>query len=174
MINMELKYKKRLLIYLSITLGIGAYFIYEHPYTNGYSINMDENSEAFGSYSKGNIYIGTRTYLSSLMGKINPGDVLIEQGYKVDEGYNDPNYKIYSSHLITDREDRNDILNVLSIYNKSIPWNFNRTLESMRIEWTVHNLLYELGIEQDRTNEVDLNNGDEVLYSNPIFKSLIK
>lgn len=171
---MEYKYKKRLLIYLSITLGIGSYLMYEHPYQNNYSINVDENSEAFGKYSKGNIYIGTRDYLSRLVGRINPGDVLIEQGYKVDDGYNDPNYKIYSSYLITDKDDRNDILNVLSIYNKSIPWNFNRTIESMRIEWTIHNLLYELGIEQHRTDEVDLNAGDEELYSNPLFKSLIK
>ena len=170
---MELKYKKRLLIYLSITLGIGSYLLYEHPYQNNYTINS-EDSDAFGSYSKGNIYIGRLDYLESLKGKIKPGDVLILQGYKVDEGYNDPNYKIISSYLITDKDDRDDILKVLQIYNQVYPWEFNRSLESMRIEWTVHNILYNLGIEKDRTNEVDLNNGDEEIYSNPIFKSLIK
>lgn len=48
----------------------------------------------------------------------------------------DPNYKIISSYLITYKVKRNAILNVLNIYNALVSFEFNRTIELMRVEWT--------------------------------------
>ena len=171
---MDKKTRIKSIIFLYITLGFTVYLFNDYNYKDNSIVYEDNDNEAFGEYSKGKIYIGDREFIESLNGKIHKGDILIEQGYKVDEGYNDPNYKIYSSYLITDKSDRNDILNVLQNYNNKNPWGFNRSLDSMRIEWTVHNILYYLGYEQKRTKDVDLNNGDEDIYSNQILKRLIK
>ena len=34
---------------------------------------------------------------------------------------------------------------------------YNRSYFSLKMEWTVHNALYNLGIERERTKDVDLN-----------------
>lgn len=170
---MTKKNKIKTLIFLSITIGLVSYLSYDHEYHEEYSINEYDNGP-FGRYKKGNIYIGDREYILSILSQVNPGDVLIEQGYKVEDGNYDPNYKIYSSYQITDKDDRNDILNVLLLYNKVNNWELDRTIESMRVEWTVHNLLYGLGLYQDRTRDVDLNNEDEETFGNPLLKRIIK
>lgn len=168
---MNKKLRIKTLIFLYATLGLTVYLFNDHDYKDNNYIIYDTIDEPFGAYSKGNIYIGNHKYIESVKGKIKYGDVLIEQGYK---SSNDSNYKIYSSYLIKDKEDRNDILNVLKKYNLLTNFDFNRTIESMRIEWTIHNILYELGIEKNRTKDVDLNNEDEKIYSDPVLKRIIK
>lgn len=44
--------------------------------------------------------------------------------------------------------------------NPSIP-SWNRTLNSMVIEWDIHNKVYDMGYARDSTADVDLNNKDE-------------
>ena len=171
---MEKNRRLKAAIFLSMSLGLASYICYDHPYNNYVSINSDE-SGAIGYYSKGRVFIGDHIYIKSLMGNIRPGDVLIEQGYRAtgDESL-DPNYKIYSSFLIDDKDDRNTILNLLLWYDEQHSFGFNRSLDSLRVEWTVHNILYELGIEKNRTKDVDLNNDDEEKFSNPVLKRLLK
>ncbi len=171
---MDRKHKIKEIIFLYITLVFTVYLFNDHNYDNNKYVIYEENDDAFGAYKGGKIYIGDRDYIISIKDKVKEGDILIEQGYRVDDGYNDPNYKIYSSYLIKDKDDRNAILNVLQVYNMKYPWEFNRSLDSMRVEWSVHNYLYEMGYERNRTQDVDLNNDDEKIYSNPILKRLIK
>lgn len=172
--NMDKKTRIKSILFLYITLGFTMVIFKDHNYNDNDYVIYDNDIEPYGAYKKGNIYIGNHEYIESIKGKIHVGDVLIEQGYKTCDGYFDPNYKIYSSYLITDKDDRNTILNVLNIYNTEVNFEFNRTLESMRVEWTIHNILYNMGIERNRTKDVDLNNGDENIYSNPVLKKLIK
>lgn len=171
---MDKKTKIKAILYFYFALGITVFIFKEHNYDNNDYVIYDNDIEPYGAYKKGNIYIGNHEYIESIKDKINKGDVLIEQGYKTSEGYFDPNYKIYSSYLITDKDDRNTILNVLNIYNTEVCFEFNRSMESMRVEWAIHNILYNMGIERNRTKDVDLNNDDEKIYSNPVLKKLIK
>ena len=167
------KKKLRLAILLSLTIALSSYLAYDHEYIEGYNIN-DQIENPYGSYKHGRIYIGNSKYIESIKECVKPGDVLIVEGYYTDEGCLDPDYRILSSHLIDNKDDRNDILNVLYWYNYITHGELDRSLESMRVEWAVHNFLYKLGISRDRTGDVDLNNGDEETYSNPIIKRLVK
>ena len=171
---MDKKYKIRTLIFIYVSLGIAIHLFDNHNYKDDDYIIYQSNEEPFGAYKKGNIYIGDHEYIEKIKNKIKPGDILIEQGYNLSNKFIDPNYKIYSSYRITDKDDRNAILNVLNIYNTSISFEFDRTIESMRVEWSIHNFLYKIGIEQNRTKDVDLNNDDEKIYSNPILKKVFK
>ena len=175
---MSKKGKIRILLVLSALLGSAIYINSNHDYTNSnYVIYEIENEfTPFGAYRKGNIYIGKQEYIEKIKEVAKEDDVLIEQGYKVTPSGYDANYKIHSSYVITDKDDRNDILNVLNIYNAltDTDFEFDRTIESMRVEWSVHNILYRIGIEQYRTKDVDINNSDEKIYSNKLLRKLIK
>ena len=160
---MDKKTRIKAILYFYFALGITVFIFKDHDYDNNDYVIYDNDIEPYGAYKKGNIYIGNHNYIESIKDKTNKGDVLIEQGYKTS-----------SSYLITDKDDRNTILNVLNIYNTEVNFEFNRTMESMRVEWTIHNILYNMGIEQNRTKDVDLNNDDEKIYSNPVLKKLIK
>ena len=110
------------------------------------------------SYSKGNVYID-----SSLPSDItdNPFDVFV-----IDKRNNsNPNMKICDSYRICSVEDREAIIDILLKYEEDNKSEWNRTKESLLMEWYVHNLLYELGIERGRTRDVDFDNDDENKYS---------
>ena len=77
----------------------------------------------------------------------------------------DANMKIMSSYKITNREDMEEILRVLERYEFENPSKWNRTIPAMKNEWVVHNACYSLGLQTDRTDDVDLNNEDESLYN---------
>ena len=171
---MDRKTRIKSILFLYITLGITIYLFNDHNYKDNNYIIFETNEEPFGAYSKGNIYIGSHQYIESIKDKVKPGDVLVEQGYRTDDNYYDPNYKIYSSYLIKDKDDRDAILRVINIYNTATSFTFNRTMESMRVEWSIHNILYNMGIERSRTKDVDLNNDDEKIYSDPVLKKIFK
>jgi hypothetical protein len=101
-------------------------------------------------------------------------EVLIVMGYENDNDHLDPNASILSSYRITDKDERNEILNVLKLYGQINDTRWNRSIDSMRVEWTVHNFFYELNYERDRTQNVDLDNSEEKLYNNYVLKRLIK
>ena len=154
---------------LSGLLALTIYYNYEYDYEPVYGIYSEEDLP-FGRYSKGDIYIGTEGFINGVKDKVNEDDILIIMGYQ-DE---DPNVTIVSSHEITDRNERYEILKVLQLYSDKYPGDWNRTFESTRVEWTVHNLLYDLGIERDRTADCDLDNSEESLYNNQLLRRLIK
>ena len=157
------KETKRLLAIGSI-LALLTYYGVDYKYHPSYEI-YEDSSEAFGRYSKGNIYIGSLKKLLSLE-NVSIDDILV-----LDQRFSEcPNMKILNSYRVNDKEDRNDIIEVLCKYEECDPSPWERTRESMVVEWEVHNI-FPLS---DRTNDVDLNNEDEKKYDNILLRKLLK
>ena len=160
---------RRNIILLSLIIIIGEkYYKNEYQYKEEYEIL--ENNDAFARYSDGLVYIGSKWYLENL-DNVLENDILI-----VDERYtSDPNMIIYDSYKIADTKTRNEIIEILNIYEEHNPSNWDRSIASMRIEWLCHNISYYLENETDRTKSVDLNNEDEEKY-NPkkVLKKVIR
>ena len=167
---MDKKQLKRKLLAISASLVIlASYYNVDHVYNPTYEI-MDENSNGpFACYSCGNIYIGSRSYLNSLS-NINENDILVEDQRFTE----DPNMKIYSSYRIHDKDIRNEILEVLCLYEECYPSPWDRSIESMRLEWFMHNLSYEFNNQTHRTQDVDLDNAEEEYYDNPVLRKIFK
>ena len=72
--------------------------------------------------------------------------------------------KIKNSYLILDSKTRKEILESLIKYENENPSNWNRTIETMELEWEAHNILYYLNYKKDHTTDVDLDNNDEDKY----------
>ena len=152
------KYKLSVFILASlISLG---YYKKNNKYIPNYEI-CDENLKAYGSYNNGYIYIGNKDYLDEL-NNLNDDDILIE--------INDKSMKIYSSYRITDKNIRNEILNVLYDYELNSPDGWNRSIESMEVEWFVHNVLYYCNIKRSSTKDVDFENREENIYNKKLIK----
>ena len=110
-------------------------------------------------YNNGIIYIGNAAYLNSI-NNLNGNDVLV-----LDERNNsDPNLRIYNSHKIVTPEIREEIIESLLLYEEKYPTKWERSKDSLMLEWTAHNLMYFLGINHGSTTDVDLNNADEEVY----------
>ncbi len=169
-----MKKKNKKVTLLKRTFIVGAllalltYHCIDYQYQPTYEI-LDECDEAFARYSKGKIYIGSKKYLSNLK-NVNEDDILVEDLRDTEN----PDFKIHNSYLITDRNIRNEILVVLCEYEKCYPSNWDRTIESMRLEWLAHNLSYIFNYEQHRTMDVDLDNNDEIYYNNKVLQKVLK
>ena len=164
------KAKRRLLAFSTALLIATTYYNIDYVYHPSYEIYANDEDKAFGSYSKGNIYIGPLWYLKSL-DNINEDDILVQ-----DQRFNisNPNLKIFSSYRITDKELRNEILEVLCRYEECYPSPWDRSIESMRVEWALHNFSYYFNNRRDRTTDVDLNNEDEEKYDSDIARKILK
>ncbi len=169
-----MKKKNKKITILRRTLIVGAllallsYHFIDFQDNPTYEI-IEECDEAFARYSKGKIYIGNKEYLNSLK-CINENDILVEDL----RDSKDPDFKIHNSYLVTDRNIRNEILTILLEYEQRYPSNWDRTIESMRLEWLAHNLSYIFNYELHRTADVDLNNEDEKLYDNTMLQKMLK
>ena len=165
---MNYKELKRKLAALGIAVAIGTtYCAVDTSYTPQYEILSD--SMAFAECPCGLVYIGDKEFLES----IPRGDrvILIEdQRFSRD----DPNMKIYNSCQIRDKNDRNDILEVIQEYERCNPSPWDRSIESMRLEWFMHNISYDCSYKQNRTEDVDLDNLDEEKYDNKILRKILK
>ncbi len=141
-----------------------ASFNHTHQYDANYAIL--ENDEAFASYSDGLIYIGSKQYIDTICP--NEGDVFV-----IDSRYGvDPNLEVLESDIFADKDIRNEILEVLCEYEKRDPSPWNRTIESMRLEWLIHNISSFLGYEKTRSSAVDFNNADEAKYNSKILRKI--
>ena len=124
------KFKNKI-IYISILIAFLIYYNKEHKYDSNHVLLMD--NEAYAKYSNGYVYINKEDIT------LSDGDVLIiDERFKKD----DPNIKIKSSHLINNKEHRNEILEILKTYENSDPSEWNRSMTSMRLEWFMHNFSY--------------------------------
>lgn len=159
------KFKKKKLIISLLILSM--YLSYRHRYQKEYEI-LPENNEAYAKYEDGNIYIGDEEFLSSI--ESVEGDVLIEDQR---DGI-DPNFVIYNSCKIHDKDDKNTILEVLEEYEEDNPSNWNRSIESMRLEWLMHNLGYRFNYKKNHTTDIDLDNDDEEKFNKKILNWLLK
>lgn len=157
---------KKKKIFGIITLGMFIWlYSRDHRYNTNYEI-LDNN--AYAKYDDGYIYIGDMEYINSL--NINDGDILIVDQRNMD----DPNIKILDSYKITDKDIRNDIICVICDYNNEYPCGYYRTTESMRLEWFMHNMSYNLNYEVDRARDVDFQASEEDTYDNKVLRKLFR
>ena len=129
----------------------------KEPYKYHPNYEILDNYKAYAKYSNGYVYIGDEEYLKGI--KFKPGDVLV-----LDEREEKKNIKIINSYLITDKETQNDILNIILAYENEYPSSWERSIETMREEWKVHNVLYGLNIRKSSTTDVDFENNEEKVY----------
>lgn len=112
------------------------------------------------SYSNGDIYIGDLNFINQKQENASVSDVFV-----VDERLtDDPNMIILDSYRIKTLKEQKEILKCLLEYEALYPTDWDRSLYSMELEWTIHNILYDLDYEKERTKSVDLNNDDEFVY----------
>lgn len=159
------KYNNKI-ISIGVLVLVLSSWLSKYKYKPNYKILDDE---AFASYSNGLIYIGDEDYINSLE-NVCEGDILI-----IDErNLEDPNMVICNSCNIRDKDIRNEILEVLCCYEEMYPSRWDRTIESMRLEWFYHNMSYYLNYKVSHSSEVDLNNGDEERYDNKVLSRILR
>ena len=164
----NLKIRKACLL-LTTSFLLCAYSRYEHVYNPTYVITEDE--PYFATYSNGRIYIGTEKEIKAIKDQITKNDIIV---YDQREG-DDPNMQIVSSYRINDKDIRNEILEVLLIYEQLYPSKWDRTIETMRLEWLVHNMSHVFNYKTDHSDDVDLDNDDQQKYENvKILNKLLK
>lgn len=155
----NLKVKRACFVLISSFILYG-YLKYDHVYNPTYVITEDQ--DYFATYSNGKIYIGDYEYINSIKYKIGKNDIIV---YDERNGL-DPNMQIVSSYKINDKDIRNEILEVLQIYESLYPSKWDRTIETMRLEWFVHNISHSFNYKTDHSDDVDLDNDDQLKYEN--------
>ena len=137
-------------------------------YTEKINYNKEfiiDTNPLYGTYSNGNIII------------ISDEKYIIEKNndlYIIDNrNTSDPNIKIYNSYKVTSLDEMKEILQMLINYENNYPSNWNRTLESMKNEWYIHNLFYKMHINEESARTVDLNNDDQNFYQSKILTKVI-
>ena len=167
--NYMKKSTKKVITSISLAFMLMVYYNYDYKYVPEYEIVSNYNLPYYANYRNGKIYIVKDLeeidYLNLDINDI----VIIDQ-----RDLEDANIKIVSSFLINDKKVRNDIIEVLFNYEKEYPSNWERTKESLRLEWFVHNMFYDLNYERHRTNDVDLNNNDEKKFHKIFLNKLFK
>ena len=108
---------------------------YDHKVIPNYEIVDKKNY--YANYSNGRVYIGKRKYIEKLK-DVNDNDILILDRRDED----DPNMQILSSYRIIDANIQNEILEIINEYEKEYPSSWNRSTNSMQVEWFIHNVLY--------------------------------
>lgn len=168
MIYIKKKDKKKILLLAGASCVILAAYPYKHIYHPNYEI-LGDDVEPFAKCSCGYVYIGDEEYLDNLK-NLNPTDVLV-----LDERHTEkPNMSVYHSYNIKNKEVRNEILEIMCYYESLDPSEWNRTIESMRLEWYLHNVGYYLNYQVDRTEQVDLDNKDEDKYKSEFVRRMLR
>lgn len=162
--HMSKKLKRRLAFLTAFFITLSAHMMSEPK--SEYTIS--DNAPYYATYSGGDIYIGK--HRSDFPEEYCEGDI-----YVLDErdGKN-PDMKICNSHLVYSPKHRKEILEVLCHYEECFPTDWDRSLDSMRLEWTVHNLSYLLGYDLKSSRDVDLDNADEENFDNKLLVKLLK
>ena len=168
---MKKKFKyKNLIIASSIVLLSLPLTFKDRLYNPEINVIEESDDQSFGSYSNGIVYIGPEEEIKKIKDKVNPEDILI-----YDERFMmDPNFKILNSYRISSPEERNEILLLLEEYEKLYPSNWNRTLESLRNEWEIHNILFSFNFQLNHTTDVDLDNRDELVYRSKYLTKILE
>jgi len=166
--DMNNQFKRKLAtIGVFIALTAGYLGITEPHYDASYEILEDD--PAFAKCSCGTVYIGNKEFLQSIP---DGEDVVLVEDLR--NRRDDPNMKIYHSCRFSNRDDRNTILEILQCYEELDPSEWDRSIESMRLEWFMHNLFYNFRVEEIRTEDVDLDNNDEEKFQQKILQILFR
>ena len=126
-------------------------------------VNAKYNPEPIDTYSDGNIYLVEDT---NEIFALFPGDV-IAIDKRSHNNYLEKNIEIWRSYLITDQSHQAEIILCLLEYEKNNPANWNRTFDSMMVEWDAHNDSYYLfnltpfNVPFERAKHVAFDNRDE-------------
>ena len=164
--------KRTKIIITSITLAglLFAYCKYDYQYAPKYAI-VDNTEEKYwkAEYRYGYVYI-VKDLEDANNISLSDTDIVVLD----DRDAPDPNMRVMSSHKITDRLARNDIIEILDKYEQEFPSDWDRTIHSMRLEWYVHNLLYDIYYQRDSTENVDFNNEDEEYYRKFYLNKILK
>ena len=143
-----------------------------YQYSPKISYNYKYNpgsEEPFGTYRKGNIYIGDQEFIDRIF------DESTDDVYVVDlRDMDNPDMEIYNSYEFRNRDEMMDILEVLQEYERRYPTNWYRTNPSMMNEWRIHNILYDISFERSHTREVDFDNLDEEIYDSKLLTKIFK
>ncbi|MBR1817568.1 MAG: hypothetical protein IJ772_01840 [Bacilli bacterium] len=156
----------------SIFIALLSVGIFSFPNSN---IMVDEVRDSYGSlfktlYKDGYVYIGNEEEYRRVKPLMSENDYFV-----LDErNYYDANMKVIDSYKIHDEVDQEALLEILLYYEQLYPSSWNRSLESMKLEWRVHNVLYQLHYEEHRTRDVDFNNADETKYSKTVLKRMLQ
>ena len=161
--------KKTKIIITSITLA-GLLFVRcenNYVYTPNYSIVENHNNKIWqAKYRYGNVYIvKDLNYIK----KVDVNDIVVLDS----RNDKDPDMTIISSYEVNDKEARNDILEIIMEYERLYPSDWNRSMESMRLEWLIHNALYNIDYKRNHTDNVDFDNSDESDYCYPILNKIL-
>ena len=161
------KTKKKLLVLALSTSLLASYMPYSDYHPPVVTI-CEEDKQAFARYSRGKVYIGSKEFLEGL--EVSENDVLVEDHRNAE----DPNMRIYNSCKIRDYTARNEIIQILLLYESMYPSDWERTAGSLRLEWLAHNIFHDLNYETHRTTDVDLNNKDEDVFNKVILKTIFR
>ena len=110
------------------------------------------------SYDSGKVLIVNPDNIDNALGIKDKGDLVV-MDYRDTEN---PDMKIMSSINVDSIKEMRQVIDALLDYNDAVeskqPW--NRSKDSMTIEWKLHNILYELGLFDSHTIDVDFNNNE--------------
>ena len=164
------KRSKVLITSLSLITLFFVYYNIDYKYEPNYKIVGSINSiKPYAIYSKGNVYIVKNKKLIDSINLLEDDIVIIDERFD-----DNPSMKVISSASITDRNVRNEIIDIMQEYNIEYPSEWNRTTKSLRLEWYIHNLLFDFNYKLDHTTDVDLDNKDEEKYNMPFVNKILK
>lgn len=157
----ETIYLGRIIVYIFATFILYGYLRSAHVYTPHYNIVSGESY--YATYSNGKIFIGDYAYIKSIDSEISSNDVIVIDGRS--DPVN-PYMKVVFPQLITDKEIREEIIEVMQIYEYYRPSDWNRTNPSMRLQWFKHNIHYYISHNLGKTVDIEFSNDKEKKYYN--------
>ena len=124
-------------------------------YLGGY-VRQEAPAKTLGTVDNGSkyVYIGKHSNYSTPPNAIKVVD---------DRGVRNANIRIMDSYKINDVNIQKEILSLIQQYSNNTPslYVWDRTLDSLILEWDIHNKAYNFYISRSSTAHVDLDNDDE-------------
>ena len=143
-----------------------------YKYEKNISLNDNYKNnyyDYFGSYRNGNVYIANKKIINKIYKKETNNVYIIDS-----RNDHNPDMYICDSSKIKDKDEMNDILELLLEYENMFPSTWDRSIESMRNEWDVHNILYNFNLLEGHTKSVDLDNEDEDKFDSKILTKILR
>ena len=173
--NLQIRKTMTMLAMVSLTLVTINEMAPLPVYNTGYSINQSYNRESniplpYATCESGDVYIGKEKDLKRLDEKVRRNSVLIIDERTCD----DPNMKIMKSYAITSKSEMASIAGIMQEYNEEYPSNWNRSTDSIINEWEIHNICSDFSFMPSHTDDVDLNNGDEIIYKSKFLSKVLR
>ncbi len=147
-------------IFFLLLATISTTLQYDGKREINYKIVNSLEYDYYGTYSLGKVYIGNHKFIYDLIGKVEDNDILIVDIRNSD----DPDMQVLSSFEVNDPIIQSEIISIMMNYEKRNPSNWERSSRSMKVEWFVHNFLYDVNYQKSHTTDVDFNNKDEKRY----------